>query len=451
MGDNDRFEIVDRRRLLSRLGAVAAGGVALVAADAVLAGNADATVGAMQFGTGNNAGAAATDLTSSTAGAVLRLHSTLTMNGKGLFAEAQGNNAIWGETIKNEAIVGMANAPGGTDGVFGGSHSTTTGVGVHGHHYTGDNPGVLGTIGPRTGLVGTAPAVMGDSEGHPGVAGLSTNFAGVEGTSLNSYGGIFGGTPAGVLGSTRFGKAGVQGQNETANGAGVLGTASGSSGVGVRGESDHGSGVVGVPGAASGFGKPRAGVLGDSLNTAGVAGLSKNYIGVIGQGDAEAGVFGQSHSSDGVRGTSVTGAGVTGTATGQGVGVHAVADATGAVGLLASVESGVTGASALGVQGAALLTGPTTLAGTTKLSTAHFSGKTSFARSGSVTIAAGHRTATVSSIDLTSDSLVIATIQSGSTTNAVAAATPNVAGSSIKISLQKNATAATKVAYFVLS
>jgi hypothetical protein len=235
----------------------------------------------------------------------------------------------------------------------------------------------------------------------------------------------------------------------------------------VLGESDHSSGVVGVPSARSGFAAPRAGVLGDSRDTAGVAGLSKNYIGVIGSGDVEAGVAGQSNSSDGVRGTSktasgvsgtsISGAGVTGTATGQGVGVHAVANGTGAVGLLASVESGVTGASALGVQGAALFTGPNTLAGTTKLTgpthvsgAATFTGTVSLARSGTVTITAGHRSATHSSIALTADSLAIATIQSGPTTNAVAAATPNVSGSSITITLQKNATAATKVAFVVI-
>lgn len=401
MADSEQFETIDRRRLLRRLGAVAAGGVAVAAADVVLAGRADATVGAMQYGTANDAGGAATDLTSSTVGAVLRLHATNTTGGKGLFAEAQGSTAIWGETVKDRGVVGMANAPGGTDGVYGGSHSTADGAGVHGHHYTGDNAGVLGTIGPRTGLVGTAAAVMGDSEGHPGVAGLSTNFPGVEGSSFNAYGGLFGGTPGGVLGTTRFGTVGVEGHC----------------------------------GDVSGFNPPNAGVLGDCLSAAGVVGLSKNGIGL----------FGRSQAGDGVSGTSTTGAGVTGIATGQGVGVHGVADATGAVGVLASVESGVTGASALGVQGAALLTGPTTLSGTTKLT-----GKTHFSRSGTVTIAAGHKSATTPSISLSADSLVIATIQSGPTTNAVAQAKPNVSGSNIKITLQKNATSATTVAYLVI-
>lgn len=475
MGDTEHFETIDRRRLLSRLGVIAAGGAAFAAADVALAGSADATVGAMQFGTGNNAGAAATDLTSSSTGAVLRLHSTNTTNGKGLFAEAQGNTAIWGETVKNQGVVGMANAPGGTDGVFGGSHATTegAGAGVHGHHYTGDNPGVFGTIGPLTGLVTLAGAVQGDSQDHPGVVGLSSNANGVAGDSLTAYGGFFGGGIAGVLGTTRFGTAGAQGENSSTNGCGVLGTATGTGvhAAGVRGESDHGSGVVGVPTAVSGFSQPRAGVLGDSHDTAGVAGLSKNYIGVIGSGDVEAGVAGQSNSSDGVRGTSHTGAGVTGIATAQGgTGVHAIANGNNGVALLASIGNGVTGSAALGVQGAALFTGPNTLSGTTKLTgptnvtgpasfaatasfagTALFSGKALFARSGTVTIAAGHRTATASSIDLTSDSLVIATIQTGPTTNAVAAATPNVSGSTVKITLQKTATASTKVAFFVIN
>jgi len=77
-------------------------------------------------------------------------------------------------------------------------------------------------------------------------------------------------------------------------------------------------------------------------------------------------------------------------------------------------------------------------------------GKATFSRSGVLTIPKNAQNAKVSSVALTSSSFIIATLNQYRSGVWIAAAIPNVASDSITIYLNKKATLATKVAWFVL-
>lgn len=77
-------------------------------------------------------------------------------------------------------------------------------------------------------------------------------------------------------------------------------------------------------------------------------------------------------------------------------------------------------------------------------------GKATFSRSGVLTIPKNAQSAKVSSVALTSSSFIIATLNQYRSGVWIAAAIPNVASDSITIYLNKKATLATKVAWFVL-
>jgi hypothetical protein len=77
-------------------------------------------------------------------------------------------------------------------------------------------------------------------------------------------------------------------------------------------------------------------------------------------------------------------------------------------------------------------------------------GKATFSRSGVLTIPKNAQYAKVPDVALTSDSFIIATLNQYRSGVWIAAAIPNVASDSITIYLNKKATLATKVAWFVL-
>jgi hypothetical protein len=140
------------------------------------------------------------------------------------------------------------------------------------------------------------------------------------------------------------------------------------------------------------------------------------------------GVEGQSSGGNGVVGQA-GGGGAAGTAgvVGQDVSASTIG--------VSATNGGNLGATALKAQG-----------------TASFTGKTTFARSGKVTVFAGTSSATKSPISLTSTSLVLTTIQ-GNQAGVYVQGVTQVAGTSgsFTIHLSKNTTANLPVAWFVLN
>jgi hypothetical protein len=210
--------------------------------------------------------------------------------------------------------------------------------------------------------------------------------------------------------------------------------------------------------------------------------------GVSGNSDSASGVRGQSGSGDGVFGSSGSGYGVHASSdtnyalfargsttgarieTGSQFGASAEVDinntsngrgaleastngtaAGAAVHGVATSGSGVQGFSTAGngVRGVALSASATALKAEGKST---FSGKTTFSRSGTVTVAAGTSQKTKSPISLTSASLVLATIQ-GNQTGVYVQGVTKVTGSSgsFTIHLNKNTTVNLPVAWFVVN
>lgn len=270
-------------------------------------------------------------------------------------------------------------------------------IGVLGH---GGNAGVYGEANTSFGM-----GVVGSGEGTngTGVAG----FAGGNGTGVTGEGA---GTGSGV-----FGRGGPNGDVLNDLGAGVTGVGGGSGpGVAGTGGPDDGTGVHGTTNGGG------AGVRGDAGGTGGtgVAGFGgAGGSGVVGSGGAGNGI--------GVWGIGQgKGAGVLGTGF-DGPAVHGRADFADAVGVLAENTNG-------GV--AFKATGPA-----------------SFSRSGVLTVRAGKSAVTKTRVALTSQSLVLATLQQDHADVWVRSAVPDVAAGSFTIHLSKAAPARTKVAWFIIN
>lgn len=78
-------------------------------------------------------------------------------------------------------------------------------------------------------------------------------------------------------------------------------------------------------------------------------------------------------------------------------------------------------------------------------------GVTQFARSGKLTIAAGHSSVTKTSVRVDPGTLVLATLQQVRAGVYVAAAVPDAAGDSFTITLSKAVSSATTVAWFLVN
>jgi hypothetical protein len=203
------------------------------------------------------------------------------------------------------------------------------------------------------------------------------------------------------------------------------------SGDGVDGNSSSANGVAGTSNTGNG-------VYGQGGNTAsamraglGVSGITDNLsgVGVLGE-NASAGGVGVSGTAVGEFGVGVVGSGgsigVQGTASdARGFGVFGEMASAAGVGVLASNTAG----------GDALLV----------------SGKAAFSRSGVLTVAAGKSSATHTGIALTSDSMVLATLQQDRSGVWLRSAVPDVARKSFTVHLSKAAPARTTVAWFVVN
>ena len=182
------------------------------------------------------------------------------------------------------------------------------------------------------------------------------------------------------------------------------------SGTGVGGFSNTGDGIKGETGGSGNGVRGQNSASGD-----GVFGSSASGDGVSGSSDSGRGGSFQSNSGFGVVGTGKPG-------------VEGAAGSVGAVGVVAT-DSDFAGATALKV-----------------------SGKSSFTRSGRLTVSAGTSSATKSPISLSSGSLVLTTIQ-GNQPGVYVQGVTKVTGTSgsFTIHLNKNTTANLPVAWFVVN
>jgi hypothetical protein len=276
----------------------------------------------------------------------------------------------------------------------------------------------LGNAGSGVRGAGRLIGVAGEG-GETGVSGTGTSL-GVYALATD-----YGANDIGVYGLTRGSGKGIYGEGGP-GGTGVFGTNTGSTGIGVHGQ-------TGGTGAAV-FGE----ATGDGV---GVYATSKTVPAVKGVG-GPTGVYG-SGTSDGVEGVSPTGDGVLGRNTGStGVGVHGLTGGTG------SAVYGQATANGVGVFGVSQ--SGTALRGDSPNGTAlQVNGKAKFSRSGTVTIASGTASKTVTLPGVTAASMVVATAQQNGSVF-VKAAVP--AGGSFTIFLNGNAPGSgLKVAYFVLN
>jgi len=213
-----------------------------------------------------------------------------------------------------------------------------------------------------------------------------------------------------ILGQTNAETLGTGITNSSDGGTGLFAEATGS-GVGLIGITDSGKGVQGV---ANGDGDGVRGQT-DSGSRSGVVGVNAGGgNGVFGQvsNSGSSGVYGQ---NDG------TGFGVAGRAAS---GVGALGDSANGVGVWANSQN----ATALKV-----------------------TGKAKFSRSGVLTIAAGKSSATQTGVQLTSASLVLATLQQDRRGVWVRSAVPKVSAHSFTVHLSRTVPARTKVAWFVVN
>ena len=221
-----------RRRALLQTAAVALGAAL---GDGILrTGRASATTGYMRFGADNDAGSAATTLTSSNdSGSTLKVTNT-SPTGAG----------VWGVSDKAIGVIGFSSSFYGVYGHSDSSHGlhgrSESGTGVQGYSPLG-----IGVLGEAAGSQGNGTGVYGKATGQNGVGVLATSSGGhgVFATSSSIYAaGVYGIGPTqgfGVLGQVATG-AGVAG-SATGHGDGVSGAANDSTGVGVRAKSTNGT------------------------------------------------------------------------------------------------------------------------------------------------------------------------------------------------------------------
>jgi hypothetical protein len=224
--------------------------------------------------------------------------------------------------------------------------------------------------------------------------------------------------------------------NKTVGGT-VLSCLAGGTGIAVAGTSGNGAGLSGeseVGDGVRGFAiRNGRGIFGSSDGGEGVRGESRSGIGVHGVGF---------NSATGLQGSSGSGAGVAGfSSTGTAV-----------FGLTSS-------ASQSAVSGQSLDAGPGVLGFSSKGTGVRASGKTAldvdgpavFSRSGTLTIAAGQKSATKQGVDLTDASIVLVTAQNDVPGVAVRSAVPHVSSASFTVRLNKAPTKAVTVGWFIVN
>ena len=194
--DDQRPTTSSRRALL---GAAAAAAIA-VAADAIIRPEpVAATTGAMQFGTGNDAGSAATRLTSSVTGVAALTVDDASAGATALFGNASGVGAIgvYGLGERGFGILGdtaLATKGNGAVGAWGRDRDTPGKIGTAGTSYEG--VGVVGYAAP-----GAGDALPPTPVGLIGVYGYAPTGTGVFARSD-------GGTALRVAGKASFSRSG---------------------------------------------------------------------------------------------------------------------------------------------------------------------------------------------------------------------------------------------------
>lgn len=306
--------------------------------------------------TGSGTGVAGyADGAGNTARGVFGWASNSSGTGVGVYGQSEGQstNAIFGlanNTVGNGVgVYGQTRASGGSAaGLYGWASNTSgTGYGVWGQ---AEGVGADAIVGLANNTTGNGVGLYGLSNGASGVGvygqtnGTASNSYGVSGntgtTSSTAGNGVFGttaGTGAGVAGSTTnttasagsgflsgvFGISsnaagyGVQGQNSTSTGTGILGLVT-STGAGVYGQnSGTGVGVKGIVGTS----------VVTTFTPSGVTGIG--FIGTQGATTSSTGygVYGTASGSSGrgVYGTALSPSG----SAGSGTGVFAEASSTG--------------------------------------------------------------------------------------------------------------------------
>jgi hypothetical protein len=249
----------------------------------------------------------------------------------------------------------------------------------------------------------TASATLSDGDVVLGAAPVNACTAGANVNCTSSL--------TGIVNTTSGGDAF---HGFSASGIGVGGFST--SGTGVKGETDVQSGGYGVYGNNTGSGD---GVFG------------QGHVGVHGQGVD--GVYGEG-SIGGVVGVTNDGAGVNGLGLTSGNGVEGDGAGAGVVGKTLSATGTGVSATNGGFAGATALKA---------------TGKTSFSRSGKLTVPAGTSSATKSAISLSSTSVVLATIQGNQAGVYVQGVTHTT--TSFTIHLSKNTTADLPVGWFVVN
>ena len=315
------------------------------------------------------------------------LYAENTGSGNGVAGYGTNANGVYGHSANSNGVLGEASSFG--SGVQG---TSSEGYGVQAASFSGSKSAVYGCSGTATGDLGPAAGIKGNGDGIRAIVGYSKQNNG--------------------LWANSDGNNAIWGQTSSAYEA-IFGSSA--QGTGVRGNNQNG----GAPGLYGVNGNTSSGLYASALHAAGATGDSNAHPGVVGLSGTKVGVMGQSASSFGVQGITTASQGVRGEAT---TGYGVVGYATTGIGVLAQAT------------GTAL----------------KVNGKTHFDRSGVVTITAGARAATTTSAFLPASaaSMVVATIQ-GAGTNAIAGASISKSTGKVTVTLQKAATAATKVAFII--
>ncbi len=378
-----------------------------------------------------------------------------TAGGVGIHGDSNSYAGVYGTSVSGPAVQGLSDSNIGVYGDGGsgigvsGTSSASVGVqgqGTPGVRGEGNLLGSSGVVGLANGVAapGTALApstgVYGESGAGIGMLGLSSNStspavlgrstarkSGVQGFSGNGLADV----PPGAVADT-----GVHGSASADLGVGVFGAGAStltSNSVGVIGEGDTGvvgSGGFGVFGASN---APGIGVYGSVSNSAAPAVFGKT--GVIGQTDAGGtGVVGFTGLTEHVPppDTGISGRSDTGGTNGRGLSGFCSAG----IGLVGQTDTGV---------GVRAYCGNNTGVGLSVI------GKAAFARSGKLTISAGHSSLTKTGIGLTSASFILATLQTNVAGLFIQAVVPNPAGSSFTIYLNKAPTVSVVVAWMAVN
>jgi hypothetical protein len=339
--------------------------------------------------------------------------------GNGLFVSTTANHQAGLESQESSTSGGWAITGISTNGT-GVNGSSANATGITGEASASGYAGIYGTSAGGDGIWGNTTAdgfsgtigVDNSSGGGNGLAGYSTHGTGVYGTSTDA--------------------TGIYGEAKEAGFAGIYGTSAGGDGIWGNTTADGFSGTVGVDNSTGGG----SGVSGYSTHGTGVSGTSAKATGVSGEASAPgfAGVYANSGGGDGVWGNT------------------SAAGFSGVVGVDNSTGTSSTGVAGFSAKGTGVLA---TSADGTAL---RVNGSAVFSTCGVATVASGGKAGskgsasavTVTGVELSASSLVLATAQGAIAGVAIEGVVVDVAAKSFTIHLTKALTTSLKIAWFVI-